>query len=357
MKTQIACSCDTPYSGKIIELLGREFPNNVALSSTQTLDLAFSELLGTKQNRYGPKPSVESQASIREVMRHYMSKGQPIPVMVPWGSEKPDGGLPDIAEVLALKAIACLQSRFSSHYAPGLKFRIRVEDASAPHLFVGREEKAKEEAKLYTDAFRMLPFVLGLEDFIEIFPESCVVTSDHFSQVADGFIADMEAHLTNLNNEGPIKRLQSFGWRGQIAEETVWHYLKQYEKLYPNLTVSGRIHILARYFSGAMARSLLNIRGDLPEWEGKFLDLSFTGPVPGSENYFARRLYYRTIPLSMCSGHLPPWRGKGYTVVTGDDARARITSFQDRLDYNPLTLTMARGDFQVNIRADYVLED
>lgn len=98
-------SCDDPYSSLIATAIAREFPSQCVPSALQLVDLISSEIFGTKQQRYGPKPSPEVQVAIRDIIRDRVRLELPIPFLVPWGSEKPNGGGPDLAEICALKVM------------------------------------------------------------------------------------------------------------------------------------------------------------------------------------------------------------------------------------------------------------
>ncbi len=94
-----------PYSESIKQFVMQQFPFNFNKTDGEILELVFNEIMATKKTRLGAKPSPEVQVNIREVIRHYMEEGKPIPFMIPWGSEKPNGTSVDIAELSALKTI------------------------------------------------------------------------------------------------------------------------------------------------------------------------------------------------------------------------------------------------------------
>jgi hypothetical protein len=347
-----------PYSKVINHFVLTQFPQKLCVNNPDLIDLLTDEVLGTKQTRYGPKPSPESIVAIRDIIRHYVSQRLPIPFMVPWGSEKPNGSGIDVAELSALKTIHALQNRISSHYQAGAVFNIRLEDASAPHLFDDKDE-ARKNAKLYTDAFVKLVYVLGIDGFVKAIPESTLTTEETFNAEADSIVPYMEQALKALQfgNEAEGKALlQSLGWSGSITQEMRDYYYGQYAKLYPHHSIEGHIKILARYFAGSLARYRLKIRGDAPEWQGKFLDLSFPAPIPGTAQLFNRRIYYRTVPSEFTSNHMPAWRAKGYLTINNDnEATPKLGSFFEQRTYNTHCMKLRRDNVEVKVQADYIL--
>lgn len=352
---KIKCLCD-PYSETISTYLKREFPVLVQKNDTSLLDILTDAIIASGQVRFGPKPSPESQVAIREIISHYLNSQFPIPFLVPWGSEKPNGSGIDIAEMMALKTLSCLHHRVSTYYAPGVIFNIRVEDASAPHLFFDRQDEARAEAARYTNGFVKLPFILGFDHFIKVIPESVMTSEKVFNAKADEILPYMEKHLANPLNEEIRLRLLTYGWKTPLSPETIGFYFERYAKLYPEKPQTEQHYILARYFSGALARHALGITGVDKNWGGKFLELSFTSPTPGiGSNRALRRLYYRTMPCSITSNHIPAWRAKGYLKINGEITSA-LASFNDKsIVYNPNIITLSNDTYTQDIQADYVV--
>lgn len=345
-----------PYSSLISQFITKEFPRKFCGLSTESLDLVTDEVLGTKSVRYGPKPNVESQVAIRDVLRHWIAQKKPVPFMVPWGSEKPDGSSVDIAELSALKQMKNLAARIAQFYEPGAVFNVRLEDASAPHLFSEEADIARTNAARYVRDFRGLVAALRIGDVVRPVPESSLITEAEFNRRADANLGPMEsalrAHLDS-HDEMATDILQAIGWTGGLNMDTTAFYLAQYGKLYPNKTYSQRVSILARYFAGALARRQLKIRGDDPSWEGKFLDLAFMQPTPGTEGLFNRRVHYRTMPSEFTSQMIAPWRAKGYLKLSNDnEVCPKVASFGDAsLAYNEHYTDLGT----VQLRTDYVL--
>lgn len=345
--------CDDPYSRVIANAVARELPSQGTNLDPVLLDLIFIEIVGTKQQRYGPKPSPEAQVAIREVISKYVAIEWPIPFVVPWGSEKPvEGATIDIAELWALKALKCLNTRVRGHYAPGLQFRLRVEDASASYLFYDRAESAEYEASRYSDDLEQLVKILGLT-MIQCARESRKVTARMFNQMANNILVSMEEYLHEPGNT-QLVALRALGWENHIPFEAVTYYLGQYYKLYPNDTHAQHLHRLARYFASSWARRRLGLIGDDVGWMGVFLELAFFAPIPGIQ--FGRRVFYRTIPCSLTANHMPPWRSKGYMLIQGNgEVCPKLASFQERKQYNLNTVTIADGDKAVTLQADYII--
>ncbi len=353
---QIHCNKTEPYGEAISAFIKREFPVLVKPNDAALLDLLTDAIIASGQVRLGPKPSPESLVAIREVISYWTAKGEPIPFLVGWGSEKPDGSGVDVAELFALKTLSCLNARVKTYYPQGAAFNIRVEDASAPHLFFDRMEAARREAAHYTAGFVNLSKVLGVSSFVHVRPESSMISEDTFNHEADKILPAMEAHVINPDDVAIRSHLLSFGWKVPLSSETIGYYTDRYAKLYPDLTDAQQKHLLARYFAGALARHSLGITGIDKAWQGKFLELSFVQPTPGiGAERAKRRLYYRTMPCSITSNHMSAWRAKGYLKV-GAEVTASLTSFSNKeLQFNPNMITLSGEGITQNVQADYIV--
>lgn len=354
-----------PYSQYIRDFVVREFPAVAIKSQRQMLDSLTEAIVATGQVRLGPRPSPEALVAIRQVISHYTAQNQPVPFLMPWGSEKPDGSSIDIAELGALKTLICLSDRVKRQYEPGIVINIRIEDASAPHLFYDRADKARAEAARYTGDFTTLIRVLGIDSFIHARPESVMTTEPEFNKTADTILPVMLAHLKARTicldpgqAESSAAMLNNLGFRGAIEDETIEFYLEQYAKQYADKPMGERVHILARYLAAAMARRQMKIRGDDPAWNGQYIDLSFAQAAPGTESYFAKRILYRTFPASLTANHQTPTRAKGYLLIQSRGGiKPQLGSFRDTLPLNKHVLTLTNGKESVNVQADYMIEN
>lgn len=348
-----------PYSPLIETFISKDFTRRLAATNPNLVEVITDEILGTKQTRYGPKLGPESLVAIRDVIRKYVAKNEPIPFMIPWGSEKPDGSGIDIAELAALKTLSCFNARLKAHYEPGIRANIRIEDVSAPYLFHESPDKARENAMHYTHEFVTLVHVLGFAGFIHPVPESTLTGEKQFNLIADDLLPHFEKALRMYDGHEDPKAaevLHAIGWKGGIDPATRDHYLESYAKLYPAHSHSAKLHILARYFASALARHKLKIRGDEKSWEGSFVDLSFMPPVQGTDGLFGRRVYYRTLPLEFTSNHIAPWRAKGYLQIGNDNTvTPKLASHQERKPYNENFITFEEGTLASTVRADYVI--
>jgi hypothetical protein len=335
-------------------LQGLEFDVPCACNRPEACTTAIlDEIIGTKLVRKGPRPDQQSSAMIN-VIQKYVDTNAPIPFMTPWGSEKPDGGTIDIAELCALRTIQCLDARVRKHYAPGITCNIRVEDVSAPHLFFERADAARKEAELYSNAFENLVRVLDCR-CVNIRRESTRVTEERFNEVADSILPCMEKHLQCLDSERAFADLKAMGWKTSVTHDMVGEYLDRYYRLYPDKSIAEHLHILARYFSGVLARNKLGLRGDDASWGGSFIDLSFVEPSRKTGHCFPTRVYYRTIPANVSGNHVPPWRAKGYVVIDTESGiiRPRVASFHEKIPLVSEVVTLHGNGTFVNLRSDW----
>lgn len=344
------------YASSAINFALASFPHSISKDSSQILEGVSAAIFATNRIRYGAMPPPESQVAIREVIRHYIERGEPIPFLSPWGSEKPNGTGIDIAELCAIKTLMCLNARVSEFYKPGIFVNVRVEDVEAPHLFYDRMQQARDEAKLYTDGLVNLVSALGLS-FIRITPNSTLVDEGTFNSLADSIVPAVERHLEDVSDMRKFRELHMEGWDKPVAQETVEFYMGGYQRLYPDRSVEVHRHILARYLSGALARFKLGITGALKEWNGKFLEVYFGKTPPGlAASRYARRLHYRTVPSCFTEQHNAPWRSKGYLAIDNNGkATPKLSTFKEQRNYNHFALRFCDGDKRIIVQSDYIL--
>lgn len=345
-----------PYTSRIRGFLSKSFPNKIATNHDTLLELITDAIVATKQTRFGPIPQPESLVAMREVIRRLIEAEQPIRFVSPWGSEKPNGSGIDFAELSALKVFSCLQDRIQAHYAPGVQIRLRVEDASAPHLFYERQDEARKEAALYTNGLIKLVQILETP-FITIAADSMFVTEEQINKEADMMLPLFETHLTHRQKQEALTRLNEAGWLGGPVPDTMFEfYIASYEKLYPGMLLSDKVHRMARYFAGSLARKRLGLTGALPEWQNDYLEVYFgTTPPGGRLPQHSRRIHYRTIPGEITSKHIAPWRAKGYLRVGDNDVTASVASFHEERQYNEYQMTFERDGLTQIVQADYII--
>jgi hypothetical protein len=137
------------------------------------------------------------------------------------------------------------------------------------------------------------------------------------------------------------------------------YYRKIYEKLFVGISPADATHKLARYLSGVLVRNNMGGRGDDPSWGGKFIQVTFHAPIPGAPPETVRHyVRYRTLPMSMATTHIPPWRAKGYLKMAGRKATPKIASWHDLPPgLVPQTATLTDGKETVEVKADYLIAD
>lgn len=337
------------WQQEICHFIHGQFPQPDAITGEDLVDLIEAEFFATKQLRNGTIPGPESRVKVRETIRKYTSANKPIPIVVPWGSAKPDGSSIDVAELMAVRALKNLDQRISEHYTPGTAINIRIEDASAPYLFNWKFDQAWSEAARYTDDMNSLLRVLGAHA-IELRPESHFLTPAAFAEFA---ALKFDAFLRAITT-GEHEQLRAWGWKSEIKGEFLDYCLNKYKRRYPWMTLDERYEMLARYFASVMLRNERGLHGDDPQWNGDYLGVSFGSPIPGTAGFFGKRAYYRTMPRCYTSNHLPPWRAKGYFVANEDSTVCpKMTTFDDPrvLEFSKETVTLTATRHSVTIQA------
>lgn len=359
-----------PYAKAIETFFFQTWPSAVTPTGASLIDAMTETLVGSSQNRYGPRPTPEVLVSIRDVLRATVAAGEPIRILVPWGSKKttndPAAQL-DLSEALALKQIRNLGDRLRALWAPGVIFNVQVEDLGGRYLWAD-DPAALEASDVYVRDFirlsKLLNFdtnVVGSNSGVRVFTlaESGLGDYASFREMADRLSGPLGTFLRtddDLVRVNAGAKLRELGWNGDIPDEQVQHYLRSYEKLYPQKTPGERLTTLARYFAQAWARYQLGLKTAYPSWGKDFLILSFVPPVPGNPAALqGRRLFYRTVPLKFARTHLPPWRAKGFLRMDREGATPKLVSWNDPIadTLHACTLTVSDGAWSIPLRADY----
>ncbi len=360
-----------PFYESIKGFFERSFARNAKLDNSALLDSLTRAFLSTNQRRYGPEPSPESLVAIRRVIMKAIETKQPIPVLVPWGGKKSfDGHSIDVAEVSALKQLACLSDEVETVYRPGLDIRIRIEDIGAYYLFAERGEDYKEadnqvmreSVAKYTTDFENLINVLSLP--ITPVPESILVSEADYIRASEkirpllvSYITDSDAHgLDDVEQFDSWKALTARGWVGKIPFEQRQYYRDRYRRFNPGITPRESTEKMARYFAGAIARYQVGSTGAHPSWGSDYIRVTFVPPVPGApRDLIARDIYYRTVPLRYAATHMPPWRSRGYFKINGE-AVPKLANWYDDLPFHFTSVRLVRGSISVDIVTPFILE-
>lgn len=351
--------------GELSAVMSRPFGPLMTLDAVAASDgleaAVVVALIGSSRIRYGAMPTHENVESIRRVVASAMSRLAPIPMLMPWGSKKPDNGAPDVAELAALRTLESLEERVTRLYAPGVELRVRVEDASGDYLFAEEGPEAVAASALYVRDFYRLLDVVGLR-FVRPFRESEVLDVPAYYLLVNELRPLFMSYMTETEDLGVVddpslaswRRLEARGWRGLIPKEQRDFYTSRYARAQPDATREELLWKLSGYFATILAR--INMRGyGSEDWGRDFINISFASPVPGTPRSMEeRRLYYRTIPETMGRTHLPPWRAHGY-VRLGDGGGLKLGSFADdlRLVDGSVELSGERG--AVTLRAPLML--
>lgn len=320
------------YEDIIAQTVFQEFPSGVKVSGDVKFEALAAEIIGTKQRRFGPMPSPETQVRIRDVIRQTHDDGRKFYMFfVPWGGAKQTKGAAlDITEFYALKQLRCLQTAVERMTGKTCGFRFRVEDFTRQYL---RGDDWDVQCREYLVKLNKLAkFMLGGEGghMADAIPESHHVSCyQEFSGRASSYRPAFFDYLNNPS-EANFKRIQYFGWKGTIPQEQKEYYYRTYQKLYPR---SSPVQELAKYFSATLAR--VNLRAtcvpDIPH-----VSISFNHPIPGDPLPRART-HYRTIPERFTRVHQSPWRSEGYFQI--DEQNGCTPKFVDDPHRSDIHLT------------------
>lgn len=351
---------DNPYREVICSCLSGALPS-VHIERTETIvDVLTQEMVGTKRVRFGPTPNPESLAAIRAVIRHAVESQLPIALLLPWGSKKPRNGYSvDLAEMMALKMVACFIERISKYHLPGVDLVVRIEDLSGWYLFESEGSEALDSSRRY------VADLLKLFSIMEIPGVHPWLESEHIDRHRyDEHVRTLEPifgeYLTTTDNgdgsSPAFAKLATYGWKGLIPAAQRQFYYSRYERFYPALDDSGRRRQLAKYFATVLARVLVQGRGTRESWKNNFIDFTFHPPVPESTGLVDRRLYYRTLPTDYTRDHIPPWRARGYLRIVGREATPKLAHW-DNTDFETVPVILSGNNDILTVQSEYLVDD
>ena len=351
-----------PFGSQVTQFFAGELPANIETLGS-VVDSVTAAFVASNKVRYGSAPNIESLFVMRSAIRYCVENNLPIRILCPWGSKKPlNCKSLDVAEVMGLKALACLQARVQKVYEPGIIVNLRIEDTSGWHLFAG-QEGLRSASERYVKEFILLIQILGY-NFINPLLESFFAEETEFFSFAEevklvflDYIQETDKHgFDNIDTLPSWNRLQNeYKWSGVIPVEMRDFFRNQYDKMYDGVSMDHKNELLSRYFAEAVARIKFNATGKGDDWEKNFLQLNFLQAAPGTPfSLTSNRITYRPIPENMCRTCIPPWRGKGFVQINENEVKPKITSWFDPeiINFHESTLVFSSGLLSVNVRAD-----
>lgn len=319
------------YSPIIRRYFQGSLPKTAVIKGKDLLEILTTILLGSKDQRYGPKPSPESLVAIRVTIQKAVELGLPIPVLVPWGGRKMDKDIKlDIAEVSAIRQLLSVDECVRNVYPPGLQIRVRIEDINAEWLY-----KDSEGIEEYSSGMQKLITMTKGDTKIIGIVESEMMDKGKYMKLATSYsillsrvighqIASPDVNVWDIPE---YQKLAERGWKGDIPKEQRDYYLDRYKRIEPNISDVEAVMKLADYFAGSKVRYDLNGRGNPQTEVGSFIQINFAHPVPGApEAIFNNTLYYRTIPGNLARTHIAPWRAKGYLAMIDDQVTPKLVN-------------------------------
>lgn len=351
---------DDPNARDIASFLRAEYPEILNKEQETVMESVVAEMIGTRQIRLGSRPTPESEVAMRDVARRCIEVGHPIPVLVVAGPKKPlrDESI-DLAELSALKMLACLNARVMAYYPPGITVNIRLEDATGYYLEEGTDGLHRSIENYIRDLSTLIK-ILGY-DFIKPVREQTLVKPETLRQAAETLRPLFVSYLTDSDqlpedqweNLGSLKELSKVGWKGLITRNTRRYYLERYQRLVPGYDEKQGILMMAKYFAVTLARYQLKATGVENSWPG-FFQINFAPPIPDTpKSLTSTRIYYRTVPLKHTDRHMPFWRAKGYLRLNGE-TKISLASWNEPFEYKKLAITFTDGMDSVRVQSDYL---
>ena len=183
-----------PNSTMITNFMVHEFPELHNGNSATILEGVMTELIGSRQFRLAGRPSPENEVAMRELVRKCIATSHPIPILVVSGPKKSISQESiDVAELSALKILACLNKRIKKHFFPGIVIRLRLEDITGLYLEEGTNG-LQESMDRYTGDLEKIIRILDY-NFIQPIRESMLVSENDFRQSADAIFSLLHDYL------------------------------------------------------------------------------------------------------------------------------------------------------------------
>jgi len=351
-----------PNAGDIIRFVQVEFPEATPVGGEAQLEAIMNEMIGSRQIRQAGRPNPESEVAMRAIVRKCIEQDKPIPVLVVSGPKKPVVGASiDIAEISAMRMLSCLNKRVQQIHAPGVEFRIRLEDITGYYL-EGHINGVRNSIEQYiTDLTKLLRIFEW--DFIKPVRESTLMTEEQFSEKSDSIAGPILEYLYDLEHSDQTQweqlksfmKLRDIGWQGTIPPEMRAHYHARYIHLFPESDEDARLKVMSRYFGSTLARYQLGATAVDPSWESAF-KINFAAPIPGiPKSLTSTVLYYRTVLYSQSKRHMPYWRTKGVLKLNGK-TRISLVPWLNNEDIHPFSLMLHNDTDHVTVQSDYILQ-
>lgn len=333
----------------INELPGANFNHDENL-----VDKISEMFMGTRTIRLAGSPSPESQVLIRAVIRTAMAQGKPIPILSAAGPKKSNSGQIDLAEFSAMQKLVCLQERVAKYYAPGLSFRIRLEDITGTFLEpIDSTYEMDQYCKDFIKLCSLLEERVGGK-FLTVWRESSnVEQSEKMLELAHQNVSAFEIAFAIGDQSG----VKAAGWQNGVGQDWKDFLNERYSKLFPMWTQEQKDYQAAKYLSSTLARHLAGMTGATPDWDidGRHLEINFATPAPGAPKA-STRVFYRTMSTKQTKTHMPYWRSKGYFRLVDGSLKMGLARCGDSHNYIPgkLTLTSADGITKLDVAADFL---
>lgn len=351
-----------------------------SLSLHDTIETIADLILGTRENRFGPRPKDPDREIIRHRVRRWVESGEPVRMFVMWGGIKhyiPDEeqGI-DLAELFVAQQFIRLHEAISSLYAPGLRVRFYLEDFGVLYEDAGgRSDEAQRRVADTIEAY-----LAPLETLVEILapgwgepvrvggllrraddPDWAVRQADRNLALLHDYWRESE-----VAPEGTAERLASYraleemGWSGTIPPPMRRHYLERLTCLYPDASWEEKVDRLLRYFAVVL---LYTQTGVIRNRESDSIKVSLFKPAPGIPSERVRgRIHLRALPRSICHEAMPAWTCKGCLALSPEGRVTPATvSFRvchrDFRRFSEGRITLRDGGRSVALRSDILLPD
>ncbi len=356
------------------------------LSQEEKAQRILEKLVGTGQTRIGAAPTQEAQEYMRQQILRSVQRGIPIEGMTNWGplkfSRKQNESHADLADFFALESLIRLNNEIKAYHAPGMRFTIFLEDATADWLEKA-DSRLQSMKRAYTTSLRKLGSILSPRAIrfvreTQRLNRQGIGKKEYFHRARKNlerfkeYWAESEPLIRQFIEENPVftetqweqfcqrqlepidsyQKLREIGWKGFIHPDMRAYYRSKHSDS-PGIDPD---HEVCKYFSSTLLKHQLGLlNGDA---DSTPLKVSFVAVPPGTPQTMRRspRIDLRILPKSYASTHMPSWTCKGVFIPRGDRARPCLRNWREVREnsdkLHQTSLVISRGKRKIRIRAD-----
>jgi len=366
--------------GEVSPATARAEPAPMAGGRADPVEAIVALLVGTRNDRFGPRMDAHDHEVIRAHVGHWVGAGQPVHLLIMWGGLKhyvtdEEQGI-DLAELFAVRQMSRLARTLGEIYPPGLRILVYLEDFGVWYedaCGYGLPMRSSVERNIETyigefaallravspDSTRALRFrdLIGASFDARVYERQ----ADRNTELLHAYWRESAARPSAAPGTlDSYRRLEEVGWSGHILPEMRQHYLQRLTRLYPAAPLDEKVDRLLRYFAIVLLYQQSRLFAGMG---GPLIKVSMYKPAPGiPDQRISGRIHLRVLSRRVTSQVMPPWTCKGcFRLGPDGQMGVALQSFplarESRLRFAKGRLRVTRGEHTASVRADVLLPE